>query len=470
MRWQTIVKENHLQVASVMLSELNVETRLDAEYYRPEALFYLKNLKERNSVPLSSISKFVVGPFGSTVTADKYVEEKDYSYVRNQDISDFVINEPDAHISKELFENLGQFHIKENDLLVTVVGTLGKVAVASGKDTKSIFSCKSTIIRCSDIDPYYVATFLNSRVGQILLLRCKRGAIQEGLNLFDLKTIETAVGSKDFQGSIGEKVKTALSLSDKAEEGYRNAERQLLKEINLEGYKATDENISVRNVKNCIADNRFDAEYWQPKYDEIEKRVSSIPQKVLGDIVSVKKGIETGSGAYSEEGNLFVRVSDFSIYGIDEGEKRIAEELYNNLKEDYSAHKGEVLFTKDGTIGISFALHEDVDAIVSSAFLRLKSKVKIDNDYLALALNSFYCKVQIERMSGGAVIAHLKPDSAMQIKIPMLSEKKQEELAGKVLEALRLRKEAKELLEKARRAVEIFVEQDEKSALAYLNK
>jgi hypothetical protein len=58
----------------------------------------------------------------------------------------------------------------------------------------------------------------------------------------------------------------------------------------------------------------------------------------------------------------------------------------------------------------------------------------------------------------------------MQVKIPMLSEKKQEELADKVLEALKLRKEAKVLLEKAKRAVEIFVEKDEKEALVFLTK
>ena len=38
-----------------------------------------------------------------------------------------------------------------------------------------------------------------------------------------------------------------------------------------------------------------------------------------------------------------------------------------------------------------------------------------------------------------------------------------------VLEAFEMRKEAHDLLEKAKRAVEIFIEQDETSALAYLN-
>lgn len=468
MSWQTIVKENNLEIASVLFSELNEETRLDAEYYRPEALLYLEYLEQKKAVPISSLAKFIVGPFGSTVTVDMYVDEKEYSYVRNQDIGSFEIHHPEAHIPQDLFKKLKQFHIRENDLLVTVVGTLGKVAIAQPKDTKSIFSCKSTIIRCTDIGPYYLATFLNSKIGQTLLLRCKRGAIQEGLNLFDIKTLKVAIPSSQFQLAIKDLIQNVFSLSKRAEYSYAEAEQMLLKEINLEGYKSTDETISVRNFSEALANNRFDAEYWQPKYDEIEKKVSKVAQEKLGDIVSAKKGIEVGSEAYAEEGKDFIRVSDFTIYGVEDVEKKISDEHYEGLKENYKPKKGEVLFTKDGTIGISFALNEDVDAIVSGAFLRLKPKIKINNNYLALVLNSFYCKAQIERMSGGAVIAHLKPESAMQVKIPMLSGQKQEELANKVLEALRLRKEAKELLEKAKRVVEIFIEKDEAEALNFL--
>jgi hypothetical protein len=80
-----------------------------------------------------------------------------------------------------------------------------------------------------------------------------------------------------------------------------------------------------------------------------------------------------------------------------------------------------------------------------------------------------YCKAQIERMSGGAIIAHLKPESAMRIKVPMLARARQDELANMVLKAFEMRKEAHDLLEKAKRAVEIFIEQDEASALSYLN-
>ena len=145
------------------------------------------------------------------------------------------------------------------------------------------------------------------------------------------------------------------------------------------------------------------------------------------------------------------------------------EELYEELKENYRPQKGEVLFTKDGTIGLTYSLDEDIHVIVSGAFLRLKPKKGINGKYLALVLNSIFCKAQIERMSGGAVIAHLKPDSAKKINIPLLSEKKQEEIGVKVTGAFKLRNEANVLLEKAKRTVELFVEKDEKQAMAFVS-
>jgi len=82
---------------------------------------------------------FVVGPFGSTVTVDRYVEESSYDTSGNKDINDFFIHDEDpAFLPKEVFDSLPQYHVQKDDLLLTVVGTLGKVAIARTKDTKSI--------------------------------------------------------------------------------------------------------------------------------------------------------------------------------------------------------------------------------------------------------------------------------------------------------------------------------------------
>lgn len=468
MSWQTIVKNNNLDVSEINLS--SVLGRLDAEYYRPEYLFMI-DLLSKKSVRMKDL--FSVGNYGVLPDSKDYGGGSTY-LVRGVDLRSNLIEEvllvkvPDHYYTNKC-------SIKKNDVLLLVKGaTIGSsdgVILAQKNYENAIFNGSIFRIRPNNkINSGYLFIFMGTRYFTFQKIREVANSGIEYNSINTIRNYLVPIPPEELQNKIAELSEIFHKKQLGAEMNYKEAERLFLKEINLEGYKATGENVSVRNFVDCIIDNRFDAEYWQPKYDEIVKRVSSIPQMNLSEIVSVKKGVETGSEAYSEEGKLFIRVSDFSIYGIDEGEKRISEELYDELKEKYRPLKGEVLFTKDGTIGISFALHEDVDVIVSGAFLRMKPKVKINTDYLALVLNSSYCKSQIERMSGGAIIAHLKPDSAMKIKIPMLSDKKQEELAEKVSDALRLRKEAKALLEKAKRAVEIFIEQDEKEALLYLNK
>lgn len=468
MSWQTIVRKNTLDISTINFADL--AGRIDAEYYKPVFLLSNKLVEGKKSVKLCELAE-VKG--GKRLPKDESFSEEGIPYIRAEDVkNDFVDYENSPKISQEQHQKLKSYQTKFDDILVTIVGnSIGDVGIVKFRLAKcNLTENCAKIVNLQKINADYLFAFLLSKYGQNQITREKVGTSQPKLALVRIRDFKIPIPNQELQGKLSEVIRLAQEVKEQSKQAYKEAEQSLLKEINLAEHKPSQENISVRSFSESLVDNRFDAEYWQPKYDEIEKRVSVISQKELGEIVSMKKGIEPGSEAYSDDGKPFIRVSDFTIYGIGDIEKRISEELYDGLKENYQPKKGEVLFTKDGTIGISFALHKDTEAIVSGAFLRLKPKAKLDIDYLALVLNSLYCKYQIERMSGGAIIAHLKPDNVKKIKIPILSEKKQQELAEKVLSSLRLRTEAKNLLEKTKRAVEIFIEQDEKQALAYLNQ
>lgn len=145
-------------------------------------------------------------------------------------------------------------------------------------------------------------------------------------------------------------------------------------------------------------------------------------------------------------------------------EKMVSLELAKSYNGKYSPKKDDLLFTKDGTIGISFVVNEDMTAVLSSAFLRLRKKKQIESEYLALILNSIICKLQIERLSGGAIIAHLKPSDAMTLKIPILSPAIQSKISSLIVSSHEARTRSKELLERSKRAVEVFIEEDEEGA------
>ncbi len=64
-----------MQYSIVTFSEIarNSDFRIDAEYYKKEVLDRLNVLDRCNKDILDDLVEFVVGPFGSTITTDKYV-------------------------------------------------------------------------------------------------------------------------------------------------------------------------------------------------------------------------------------------------------------------------------------------------------------------------------------------------------------------------------------------------------------
>ena len=78
--------------------------------------------------------------------------------------------------------------------------------------------------------------------------------------------------------------------------------------------------------------------------------------------------------------------------------------------------------------------------------------------------------MQVERDGGGSVILHWKPEQVKRLKIPILPLSTQQKIADLVQKSHEARKKAKELLEVAKRAVEIAIEKNEKEALDYILK
>jgi restriction endonuclease S subunit len=76
--------------------------------------------------------------------------------------------------------------------------------------------------------------------------------------------------------------------------------------------------------------------------------------------------------------------------------------------------------------------------------------------------------MQVERDCGGSVILHWKPEQVKRLQIPLLPLSIQQEIASLVQQSHEARKKAKELLEVAKRAVEIAIEENEEKAQEYV--
>ena len=223
-----------LEVSEILKSNLEFSGRIDSEYYRKNLLSYEYQITSKKFIKLENSAIFLIGPFGSSFNTENYVDNGEYRYVRGQDVKPFILKDGDnKYIPIEDYSRLIKYALQEKDILISVVGTLGNACIVQKKDLPAIFSCKSTVLRTTKINPVFALTYLNCKYGSELLKRKERGAIQKGLNLEDLKTILIPEYSNAFQNQIELIFYKAQNFLTESKIQYQQAENLLLFELGL---------------------------------------------------------------------------------------------------------------------------------------------------------------------------------------------------------------------------------------------
>jgi restriction endonuclease S subunit len=440
----------------IQKSQLESAYRLDAGYYQPEYLESQNRLIALKTSFLSSVCKVTDGNHS---LISEYFSESGVRYLRGQDLADFFISDTaPVYIPDEIYNNLRRSHIFYEDVLVSIVGTIGSVSIVAKSFDKLTANCKIAILHQERIDPWFLAIFLASKYGQNQINRKVAGAVQTGIILKDLATILIPIVHETEQNKIREIATKAYQNQIDSEKLCSQAENLLLEKLGLKHFEPEDDLSYIVNLSDVKSAHRADAAFFQPKYQNMLERIEKKDVRSLGNLVSIKKGVEPGSGEYRDEGKSFIRVSNLSKYDIlDKNQKYLDNELYQRLQRDFEPKTGEILLTKDATPGIAYVLKEPLECIIAGGIVRLKLKEDVEVEYLALCINSIICQMQIERDAGGSVISQ----------VPILPKPAQKKIAGLVIQSHQARKKAKELLEKAKRKVEEFIEENSKTTGSY---
>lgn len=462
-----------MQVTIAHLSEAILNERIDSQFFRPEYVKSYEIVSEGTYSSLSDIAHITDG--NHLKIAENFDKKNGIRYLRGQDLStDMVLNDRNlVHIPESCFNTLKRSHIFKNDILITIVGAnTGLVGLVFDPPEKLVANCKLGIARpdSKKVSSGFLYAFLIGRYGQHQILRSIRGGGQTGLILPDMRGLRINRFDGAFEAKIDETIIAGHKGLADSNELFLNTQNILLSEVGLNTWQPKHRLTFIKNHSDTEQAERIDAEYFQPKYEEIIKGIKGYKGgwDTLGNLVTVKKSVEVGSDEYLDEGVPFIRVSNLSPFEITE-EKYISENLYAKIKQ-HQPEQGEILFSKDGTPGIAHYLNTPPRKMIpSGGILRLKNKTSKTNDeYLTLVLNSILVKEQINRDVGGSIILHWRPDQIKETVIPILAEKKQNEIQEKVIESLSLRKKSKRLLECAKRAVEIAIEQGDKNAISWL--
>lgn len=441
----------------VKTCDMTHDIRWDAEHYRPEYLRQERQVRQLKTKPLIDVASVSDGNHMSI--AEEFGDEG-VRYLRGQDLGDFFISDADPiYIPEKNYVSLTRSHMFPGDVLVGVVGTIGTVGLVTKRHGKLTGNCKLAIVRSKTLPGEYIAAYLASRLGQYEIKRRVRGAVQMGLILPDLKEIPIVEPTKQQLDRVVSAVQGAQDARHRAAETVAAAEARLMEAIGLDRLDLTPQKCYTRRFSDLEAEARFDAEYFNPKYQRIIKKLRA-GGRTLADVAPLAQ--RPFDPALHPKVSTFRYIEIGSLTGDGEAEAETLDVADAPSRAAWIVKPGDIITSTVRPIRrLSALVCDDQDGCVcSSGFAVLTPRSGEDGiepevllTYLRLPI---ICEI-LDLHCTASMYPAIPEDRLMRIPIIVPDTKTRKAVVAKVREAMTARAEAARLLEQAKKTVEDLI-------------
>ncbi|MBX8945340.1 restriction endonuclease subunit S [Lysinibacillus sp. K60] len=203
--------------------------------------------KEKNSIR--------TGPFGSNLKHSEFTSNGDVAVlgIDNAVKNKFEWKEA-RFISHEKYEELKKYKIYPRDIIITIMGTVGKSAVIPEDIPLAINTKHLAAITLDEslVNPYFISFAIHSSpLVKMQLFKRNRGAVMSGLNLGIIKELKIKVPPLSYQNKFEAILKKIEDIKKKYEDSlqlleilYKNLENKVflgkinLNKISIEGLES----------------------------------------------------------------------------------------------------------------------------------------------------------------------------------------------------------------------------------------
>ena len=437
--------------------------RFDAEFFQPDYLQVQRRLEEIGSRRLIDFQVNIRHP---KEIQRNYVDDG-ILFLRAQNVRPLSIDltSNPVYISGEDAERLKENTIHYKDILITRSGANAGQCAIYLEDSHAISSSHTFIVQSGNLNPFFLAIFLNTKYGIALIEKGKYGSAQPEVAPYFLYQIPVP-NWENLQTEIEKIYLRSKDLTELSKTRYAETQTLLLSELGLADWQPKHKLAFATDYASMQRAERIDADYFQPKYDEIEKGIENYSAKSI----KVRDEFKQNKSTFEIDPEKLYRYVEIGSVNVSTGEI-VAEEV---LGKDLPANakrvlkKGDIIISKVRTYRGAITVIRGDGYVGSGAFCVLRENGQINKETLLACLRSKLFLTWSWKPNTGTSYPTLDDDDILDFPIPILPKEKQAEIKQKVDESFNLRKHAKDLLECAKRAVEIAIEQDEQTAIDWL--
>lgn len=447
--------------------------RLDAEFYRPQLCNLVELLRRKRHATLGN--QMIIRS-GTTPSDRDDSLKAGIVLLKTIDIQNGILSIEKEYyrISPTIDERMAKTRVYANDVLINIVGAtldvIGRVSIVPSGFEQANITQAMALLRPkvnSQVNPEYLFSFLRSRYGIAQVHKIARPTGQFNLNLQELSGFVIPLYTDNLHNTIKKLVKKAEEIQASSCEYYSQAKNLQLSEIGLQNWNPSHTLTFARNYCQAMRARRIDAEYFQPKYDEAFEHIAQFSPKHLS-----RFGVQVVDVVIFDEGKkyCYIEIGDVDTTTGEVGfTERGVRDLPPNAK--IKVEGGELIISKvrptRGAIGV---IPDDCreNGVCSSAFTVFSVPTPM-REFVQVYLRSAVGKALLEKPCKGTSYPTIDDIDVKNLLIPTIEQSKIERISALVQQAHTARQEAKILLEKAKRAVEIAIEEDENKAMAILS-
>ena len=437
--------------------------RFDSFFYSKNFLYEENLIEKHSNKSLKELNAKLLS-FGA-YSLNNLVEYKNTGipFIRGVNMKNGILDFSDViYIDDFAHKLLWKSEVNPEMILLSMSGTIGDVAIAMPQYKYPMNSNQDIAkidLRNCNINPYFVYAYLCSQYGQNFLKREARGSVQQHVFLSQIENLRIPIFTDTFQSKIESLVKSAHAKLEESKSLYSQAEDLLLGELGLKDWQPKNTLHTTKKFSDFAQSGRLDAEYYQPKYDEIEKVIKSY--KGGYDIVSNLFNQNLDVCDYKKTEYNYVEIGDVNVGdGSVSFNKVDTSELPDNAKR--VLHKNDILISKVRPYRGAVAIidFEQEDLIGSGAFTVLQEKSSYKKETLQILFRTAVYKDWLLKWNVGSSYPVIKDEDILNLPIPILPEAIQTKIASLIQQSFEYKAQSKQLLEDAKRMVEAEIEKN----------
>lgn len=425
--------------STVSLNEvLNRGNRLEAGSYNLEMRKSNEILKKCKYPLVSLVSDdYVIKTYNGSRTKRNYIS-KDSSnakmFLGGSEILDIYPKTKKYLDSSD--KKYSSYKIKEDDILLTCSGTIGKMSYVSKTLKDCLVSQHVIKLRAKDLQGYIYA-YLKTDLAQNLIKSNKYGSLVSHIEPEHLEEILIPNPPYLLKRKVHDLIINSYRNRDESNRLIDEATKLLISELGLpsieemrkETFSGSSEMTSF-NVKLSDLNNRLEGSYHEPIIGIIEKYLEEkCDLRHLSDKEIVKNIILPGrfTRIYVDKkhGVPFIGGKDLFQLKSETGKYLSKKAHSNRLNKELLIRESSIILPARGTIGqVMLSMPHQIGKCAISDNL---IQIEFDPEhigYLFIFLNSEYGKYLIYRQKYGGVVNALEPVQLEDIKVPVLKNKK----------------------------------------------